>query len=732
MAKSVSLYAAAALACVVLFHLLHHIGNGISYELAAQRIAEELAADIPDEGFVEGYRGTGENHEFSLMTLGGADRPGADDGPPLLDAIFPKIADFDNRAAFFSVREVMEAAASGAETLDRAERIRYWWGGKALHAIALRFLPESGIRLLIACLTGASWMALAAVLAATNLRALAVLSPLIVFGALFSWTRFFLNSANGWPYLWAVAAAVVLAWLIRRQTPRRRQAARLFCFAAGMASAYVWILDGHQILAVALIGMLGYFGCGLPSPKERAKFAGACVALYLVGFAASYALGQAIRVIAAAALSDSSVISGWNLVSEKTGGQIDRAAREFSEGLSGGLADYPVVKYFHLFNKVSLGIPGASVVAGVGLALAFLCCALHAQARARRGGTKLRADTLWVAGMAALAALQFLAPEDTILRMSRYSFIFYALCASCAILAVLELNAARGGAGANVAVLPGLRRRLPSAAFLQRAGFGLGAIALAAGIYLFAMPQETTGEEYFADRINAIGDPAVQSVFDVYLDEAKNGLIYYKRNCKNEDVRAQFLMRLYPVNESDLPKGAEREIGRANPSFIFLNEYNVRAGDYCAAKVNLPDYGIVRIKTGQIAAGGEAWAWSAQFRLDWIDDIGDLAVASVFDLHLNQSEGALTYIKEPCSQADADARLFLHITPADADDLPEERREFGFDNLDFHFSEYGKLRAGKCRAQRRLPDYPIAKIKTGQADGDGKIWEEAISLDGAR
>ena len=42
---------------------------------------------------------------------------------------------------------------------------------------------------------------------------------------------------------------------------------------------------------------------------------------------------------------------------------------------------------------------------------------------------------------------------------------------------------------------------------------------------------------------------------------------------------------------------------------------------------------------------------------------------SVFDIYL--ADGALTYVKEPCAQADTEDRFFLHVVPQSADDLPE-------------------------------------------------------------
>ena len=107
---------------------------------------------------------------------------------------------------------------------------------------------------------------------------------------------------------------------------------------------------------------------------------------------------------------------------------------------------------------------------------------------------------------------------------------------------------------------------------------------------------------------------------------------------------------------------------------------------------------------------------------------GEPAARSVFDIYLR--ENAVSYLKSPCGAADAQARFFLHVIPEDVEDLPADHRRYGFDNLDFHYLDfrYGKSAAlafsGKCIAKRPLPDYPIARIRTGQfIPDDGNIWQ---------
>ncbi len=102
----------------------------------------------------------------------------------------------------------------------------------------------------------------------------------------------------------------------------------------------------------------------------------------------------------------------------------------------------------------------------------------------------------------------------------------------------------------------------------------------------------------------------------------------------------------------------------------------------------------------------------------------ELLIDGYFQVY-RQAGNQLVYFRESCAAADTAAAFFLHIIPADAADLPPERRQYGFDNWDFPFATAGRLIAGRCTAGRQLPTYPIAAIRTGQyIKGEGKIWEQ--------
>ena len=98
------------------------------------------------------------------------------------------------------------------------------------------------------------------------------------------------------------------------------------------------------------------------------------------------------------------------------------------------------------------------------------------------------------------------------------------------------------------------------------------------------------------------------------------------------------------------------------------------------------------------------------------------AVRPGYDVYLD--EGRLIYHKQPCAPVDMEHRFYVHIFPVDPDDLPEDRKEYGFDNLDFRFLHQGWQSGDTCWAVRELPEYAIARIRTGKYIPGGKrIWE---------
>lgn len=77
----------------------------------------------------------------------------------------------------------------------------------------------------------------------------------------------------------------------------------------------------------------------------------------------------------------------------------------------------------------------------------------------------------------------------------------------------------------------------------------------------------------------------------------------------------------------------------------------------------------------------------------------------------------LLYVQDPCGPEGMERRFYLHIAPVNREDLPDYRKEHGFENRDFRFGGSGLQRRGRCLAFVPLPDYDILEIRTGYGDG---------------
>ena len=92
----------------------------------------------------------------------------------------------------------------------------------------------------------------------------------------------------------------------------------------------------------------------------------------------------------------------------------------------------------------------------------------------------------------------------------------------------------------------------------------------------------------------------------------------------------------------------------------------------------------------------------------------------------------MIYARAECDEYDAAPRFNLHILPVNADDLPEDRVEHGFDNRDFFFPAQKVPHGDGCAAVVDLPDYEIAAVATGQfISGERQIWNGEFRISGS-
>ena len=110
-----------------------------------------------------------------------------------------------------------------------------------------------------------------------------------------------------------------------------------------------------------------------------------------------------------------------------------------------------------------------------------------------------------------------------------------------------------------------------------------------------------------------------------------------------------------------------------------------------------------------------------------------------FEVYLDRKTNSLVYVKNSCRPSklqppavggDSTPMVFVHLIPVDADDLPDDRKPYGFDNLDFRFNEFSVFSPdGRCTGVRRLPDYDVARLRTGEYVDDDRLWEAEVSFD---
>ena len=230
-------------------------------------------------------------------------------------------------------------------------------------------------------------------------------------------------------------------------------------------------------------------------------------------------------------------------------------------------------------------------------------------------------------------------------------------------------------------------------------------------------------------------NPVVDSDWSIYLDGG--ALIYIKELCNSRDANTPFFLHVVPDDIDDLV-GYRRLGGHKTRNFDFeFGMYGVMFDGKCMATVPLPSDGISGVTTGQFMSNGELWdiainlrtGGKETYRAEYEAILNESPdITSEFDVYLHGNR--LIYIRESCVASDIDPEFFLHVVPSSVNNLPQTRRESGFDNLDFVFETRGLMFDGICIASVGLPDYDIERITTGQWDPDQQrdIWKEEFDV----
>ena len=111
-----------------------------------------------------------------------------------------------------------------------------------------------------------------------------------------------------------------------------------------------------------------------------------------------------------------------------------------------------------------------------------------------------------------------------------------------------------------------------------------------------------------------------------------------------------------------------------------------------------------------------------------IEANGTLLAHGDFDIYIH--DGALHYLKENCEPPSANSNGNINTNvKVHLQFMPADRRERGSDNRDFLDPDPGAFFDGKCiHRQMPLPDYSIARIRTGQIAKGEELWRVDIDF----
>lgn len=565
-AKHLAVYAIVAAVTIALFIALHLAGNRLSFDLAVERLAEEFHATHGEDWGMRGGLWQDKWHycEFSAAVLSGA-RAARDGGGGLREAILlrsiPSPDECDNLKA---------AVLQGVWFEDIAHaNLRHWLGGKAIYAIALRYITVRQFYIAIKALIYCGFVALVLALYLVGRRTLLVVSPLLAFGLFVSALEQHSNIGEGLPFAWALFATALGVVLLRRSPPM--SAARLFFFFAGMVSHYLWFFDGGNFVAATLIGLIAWLVPETDSLRQRIAWAAACVGVYTAGFVVSLVF----RIVLTNAMSE----AAFGQFATRTGHLLERISTPLAKDLAG--ADFGIFQTLARIDAPTLD--WLLLTAATALVLAATIGGHRAWRRRNRG---LLVEVLWLGALFLPSVAHFLLPSDAPSRAARLMFLPLGL-SWCCLLAFLT-------------TLP--RRQIVA----WSTGIGL-ALALSYGVIHLASQREYEGKLASARLLSASQE---DGRFALYLLDTqgetgagpdrpdatrRRKLIYRKSPCSAKDLRSPLHLHLLAPTPS-LPE-QWRQLGFVNTGLLFFASGQVFLGT-CHASVRLPDY-AKGIRTGQ-------------------------------------------------------------------------------------------------------------------------------------
>lgn len=248
----------------------------------------------------------------------------------------------------------------------------------------------------------------------------------------------------------------------------------------------------------------------------------------------------------------------------------------------------------------------------------------------------------------------------------------------------------------------------------------------------------TDARAWLEQLLPQAGPSIIRSDWNVH--RSGRNLTYIKKKCTPADTKATFLLHIIPADPADLP--AERQRYGYDARDFRFDQAGAMGDGVCAAIARLPDdYPVAGIRAGQYSPdAGVIWesaaaidTWELYAARPYLQRLRARAGAPIVrtDWQVYRNGRRLTYLKEQCSPADAATPFMLQVIPAAAGaaGLPAWWRPHNFGNPHFSIAADGAAADGTCAVLVRLPDYPVAAIRTGQyAPDGGAMWQAQVSI----
>ena len=209
--------------------------------------------------------------------------------------------------------------------------------------------------------------------------------------------------------------------------------------------------------------------------------------------------------------------------------------------------------------------------------------------------------------------------------------------------------------------------------------------------------------------------------YDVYL-LGRHQLVYQREGCV--EAPATFFLHAVPLRQGDLPSPWS-EHGFENLDFDFQEREGVRVGDFCVVEQKLPDYPVMRLRTGQYGSTSTSMEhyWAA------IVDIGEAVPTTPFKVFRSGARG-LVYKRPDCTLEDLRHPFHLRALPErvpGSSEVPPTGPD-GYANLDFTQTlDDVQGEDGVCVFEREVP-FAFRQLRTGQYDADSlyRYWQRDI------